>query len=99
MKRINFVAGMLGDTCRPGVQGIIARLKAQGNLGPEALVDSCLDLVGPMEVRPSTRQHLVEHVAQRGEMRWGTNEEDEASTERVGETLQLIASVREYQYC
>ena len=72
---------------------------AQGNLAPEALVDSCLDLVGPVEVRPPTHRQLVEHVAERGEIRWDGQAETESSTERVGELLQLIASVKEYQYC
>ena len=98
MKRINFVAGMLGDTSRPGVRRILDRLQAQGNLGPEELVDSCLDLVGPVKAGSTTLNQLVEHVAQHGDLSWDTEEDAAASTERVGELLQLIASVKEYQY-
>src|SRR5499427_8201176 len=39
MKRINFAAGLLGDTSRPGIHKLIARLKAQGDLSPEQFVD------------------------------------------------------------
>jgi len=99
MKRINFVADMLGDTSRPGVRKIIGRLQAQGNLGPEELVDRCLELVGPVKAGAATLQQLVEHVAQRGELTWDNDDDAEASTSRVGELLQLIASVKEFQYC
>ena len=98
MKRINFVAGMIGDTSKPGIRRIVDRLQAQGNLGPEQLVDSCLDLVGPVKAGAATHHQLVEHAAQRGEIRWDTEEDAAASTERVGELLQLIASTKEYQY-
>ena len=99
MKRINFVADMLGDTSRPGVRRMIGRLQAQGNLGPEELVDRCLELVGPVKAGTATLQQLVEHVAQKGELTWDTDQDAEASTARVSELLQLIASVKEYQYC
>ena len=98
MKRINFVADMLGDASRPGVQRIVDRLQAQGNLGPEQLVDSCLDLIGPVKAGAATHRQLVEHAAEHGELRWDTEEAVSASTGRVGELLQLIASVKEYQY-
>ena len=98
MKRINFAAKMLGDVNRPGVQSIVSRLKAAGTLSPEAFVNSCLDLVGPMEVNPATLHQLLEHAGEGGDLRWGTPADDRASTERSGEMLKLIASSREFQY-
>ena len=59
MKRINFAAGLLGDINRPGIRALIERLKAQGDLSPEGFVDSCLDLIGPLQVEPEVRQRLV----------------------------------------
>ncbi len=99
MKRINFVAGMLGDTSRPGVRRIIDRLQAQGDLRPQELVDSCLELVGPVKAGAATMQQLVEHAGQHGNLTWETDEDTDTSTARVGELLQLIASVKEFQYC
>ena len=99
MKRINFAAGMLGDVDRPGVRDIIGRLQVQGDLPPEGFVDSCLDLIGPLELKPETRHQLVDQATEKGALRWGTEQEAGISTERVGEILKLIASVREYQYC
>ncbi len=99
MKRVNFAAGMLGDLSRPGMQSIVSRLKAQGDLSPEQFVDGCLDLLGPMEVLPETRQNLVEHARAGGPVHWGTGNGTSPAAARVGEMLQLIASVREFQYC
>ncbi|HSX77340.1 MAG TPA: DUF1800 family protein, partial [Candidatus Saccharimonadia bacterium] len=98
MKRINFAAGLLGDVYRPGIRALINRLKAQGDLSPEGFVDSCLDLIGPLQVEPEVRQNLVAHAKDDGVLRWGTEQEASTSSARVGEMLQLIASVREFQY-
>jgi uncharacterized protein (DUF1800 family) len=99
MKRVNFAAGVLGDLSRPGIQALLDRLKAQGDLAPEQFVDSCLDLIGPLQVQPEVRQRLVDHASEGGTLAWGTAHEADISNKRVGEMLQLIASLREFQYC
>jgi hypothetical protein len=98
MRRINFTADLVGDTSRPGVQSIVNRLKGRGDLSPEAFVDTCLDLMGPLEVNEETRRELVDHASAGGGLQWGTDQEVKASTERVSELLQLIVSLRDYQY-
>ncbi len=97
MRRINFTADLLGDTSRPGVQNIINRLKSQGELTPGAFVDTCLDLMGPLEISQETRQELVDHASVSGALGWGGNK-DSASADRVSEMLQLIVSLRDYMY-
>ncbi|MBM3223053.1 MAG: DUF1800 domain-containing protein [Candidatus Tectomicrobia bacterium] len=99
MKRVNFAAGVLGDFTRPGMQAILQRLRAQGDLEPAAFVDSCLDLLGPLHVEPEVRQNLLQHASEGGPLRWGTADEADASQARLKEMFQLIASVREFQYC
>jgi hypothetical protein len=99
MKRINFAAGMLGDFSRPGMRALLHRIQAQGDLAPEGFVDCCLDLIGPLEVEPEVRQNLVAHASEGGPLRWGTEQDASTSRTRVGEMLQVIASVREFQYC
>ena len=98
MRRVNFAADMIADVSRPGVQAIINRVRAQGELSPEGLVDTCLDLMGPLDVNQETRQELVEHSAEGGTLRWGSEQESGSSTHRVTEMLQLIVSLRDYQY-
>ena len=70
MNRVNFVADLVGDTQLPGVESIINRLRAQGELSPEALVDGCLDLLGTLQVDTQTRQQLI-HRAEEGGTRHG----------------------------
>ena len=98
MRRVNFTADLVGDVRRPGVQAIIHRLRAKGELPPEGFVDACLDLMGPLEVAPLIRQELVDHASAGGNLRWGTNQDVQRSTEKISEMLQLIVSLREYQY-
>jgi uncharacterized protein (DUF1800 family) len=98
MRRINFTADLVGDIEKPGVQSIINRLKTQGNLTPEAFVDTCLDLMGPLEVNTETRQELIDHVDVGGNLTWDSGPDTAASSDRVSEMLQLIVSLRDYQY-
>ena len=97
MRRINFFADMIGDVSRPGVQAMIGKMRAQGDLSPEGLVDALLDLLGPLEIDQATRQELVSHAAERGMLSWATDAAD-TSTQRIAEMLQLIVSLRDYQY-
>ena len=98
VSRVNFVSKLVGDTSLSGVKAIIGRLRDRGELSPEALVDACLDLMGPLEVDQATRGELVDQAAPLGPVRWDTEEQSEASTNRVAEMLQLITATREYQF-
>jgi uncharacterized protein (DUF1800 family) len=98
MRRINFTADLVGDVNRPGIQSIISRLQAQGDLSPEQFVDICLDLMGPLEVDRETRQELVDHASVDGVLSWGAEQDSTKSAERASEMLQLIVSLRDYQY-
>ena len=97
MKRTNFVSEMIGDVTRPGVRAIIDRVKAQAT-SPEALVDTCLDLLGPLEINENSRGELIDHVAVEGDLMWDDEENASESEERVAEILQLIISLREFQF-
>ncbi|MBM3943057.1 MAG: DUF1800 domain-containing protein [SAR202 cluster bacterium] len=97
--RVNFAADQVGKLDQPGVQAFIRRVQAQGKeMTPEQLVDTCLDLIGPLEVTPKTHAALVNHAVLGGKVKWGTAKEKEASDHRVAEMLQLIVSTREFQF-
>src|SRR6202521_577329 len=98
MSRINFVAEQVGNTNLPGVQAIVDRLKAMGVLEPEQMVDTCLDLLGPVEVGADTKKVLTEQAKQWGQIRWDTPAQVQASTKQTSELLQLIVATREYQF-
>ncbi|MCH7606295.1 MAG: DUF1800 family protein, partial [Chloroflexi bacterium] len=98
MRRVNFAAELVGNINEPGIQSMVSRLKAQDARSPEQLVDGCLDLLGPLDVAPESRTELIEFAGEQGEFRWDTQEAQQTSSERIGELLQLIVSLREFQY-
>jgi hypothetical protein len=95
MSRINFVADMLGDTNRPGVQTIIATLSSMGELSPGAFVDAVLEQMGSIQISQSARSELIEHAEHEGSL---IPDSSKKSGRRVSEMLQLVAAVRDYQF-
>ena len=96
VERINYAADLLGNTELPGVKSLINRLMAQGEtLSPEAFVDSCLDVIGPLSIDEATRGELVAHSKKGGELRSADQTE---FTRRSGEMFQMIASTAEFQF-
>ena len=98
MRRINFTADMVSDVRRPGIRSMIDRMQAQGDLTPQLMVDNCLDLMGPLEVDTATRDELVSHAQTAGGLSWATSSDVASAEERISEMLQLIVSLRDYQY-
>ena len=97
-KRINFVTDRVGNTDLPGIQDIIKRVASNGtSMTPHTLVEQCLDLIGPLKVDSSTRIELEAHAESDGPLSWTTDEGFTDLSRRVGDTLALIASTREYQ--
>jgi len=98
-ERVNYAINTLNDPKKPGVQAIVARIRADGDTTtPEQLVDSVLDLIGPMEVEEETRETLVAHVETDGPLDWGSDDSANTSTNRVVQLLTLVVSAREYQF-
>ena len=100
INRVNFAAGRVGDTELPGVQDIIKRVASNGSaMTAEKLVDSCLDLIGPLNVKAHTHKELVEYAEAGGPIKWAADEEYAGFSRRVANVLALIAGTREYQFC
>jgi uncharacterized protein (DUF1800 family) len=98
VQRVNFAAAQVGDASRPGVGMILERLASQGTtLSAGALVDGCLELMGALKLEPDTRDALVQHASQSGELHMRTPEEREKFDERATEMLQLIVATPDYQ--
>ena len=94
VRRVNFAAGLLGNTSLPGVQAIIGNLRERGSMTPAQLVEACLELSGPVEVSEGTYSELLEQAQQDGDLNW--NNED--AERRVGLMLALIAASRDFQF-
>jgi len=78
------------------VQKLIGRLRAMGELSPEAFLDACLDLLGPLDVSDTTRASLLRFAQQGGSLKF-EGDDDRAAEQRVAEQLQLIVATREFQ--
>ncbi|MCH8893120.1 MAG: DUF1800 family protein, partial [Chloroflexi bacterium] len=98
VRRVNFAAGLLGDTSLPGVRAIIDGLRQRGVSSPEEFVDTCLELVGPLEFSESTRAELLDQATEGGGLSWESDEECEKSDKKIGVMLALIAASRDFQF-
>jgi len=99
VERVNFVAHELANVENPGVRRIIERLASEdgGVLSPDALVDRCLDLLGPMVVSDETRAALVEYAAHQGDLSLEGHQPGDESEQRVGDLLGLATATKEFQ--
>ena len=50
VRRVNFAAGVLGDTSLPGVRSVVEGLRSRGSLAPADFVAQCLEALGPLEI-------------------------------------------------
>ncbi|MDP6273917.1 MAG: DUF1800 family protein, partial [Dehalococcoidia bacterium] len=97
MKRTNFTAQMISDQSRPGVTKIIDRIKSSGS-DPEDVVDACLDVMGPLEIPDESRTELLDHARGLGVFDWEDDRPGQGGAAKVTEILQLVVSLREYQF-
>ena len=99
VERINFVVQELSNTNNPGIRYIVDCLKnsSTDSLTPEQLLDSCLDLIGPIEVSDETREVLIQHVSKNGNIDLSNELNKDGSDQRVGELLSLIGASPEFQ--
>ena len=98
VERINSAALEIGNAELPGVQRIIAKLRAAGDvLTPEQAVDLCLDALGQFETGTDTRRNLIAYANRWGNLHFDRPDSLPCCQQRVGELLQLIAATREYQ--
>ena len=92
--RVNFAAQRMSDASNPGISDMVERVTGSADVlqkNPDALVDACIDVMGPMDVDSSTRALLVELATA------GTQEG--VTQELILDIFKLIASSREYQLC
>jgi len=98
-ERVNFAVSQLSDMKKPGPSAILRRLEELDRpLESAEVVDTILDLVGPLEVQPETRVALVDFADHVGEINFGSDENRQLSEERVGRLLRLTVASREYQF-
>ena len=102
LRRINFVADRIGDISNPGVRRIVDNISNIKDLSPDQLVDTRVELVGPIRLEEETRTELIEHAQAKGNRLDDSDPSPTATLDRTNticEMLQLVASTREYQFC
>ena len=100
IRRVNFMAETLSNSDTPGISSIIDRLGHKGSYTPGELIDSCLELLGFIQLESSTREELLDHMDNNEVIERGSSEEETRDFgRRVTDVLQLIAATREYQLC
>jgi len=98
-ERVNFAVEQVMDTSKPGVQSIVSRIaSAGGPVAPDAFVEQCLDLAGPIAASEDTRRVLEEFASEDGPLTFDSDEECARSEARIGRMLQLVVSCPEYQF-
>ena len=100
VQRVNFMADQLGDTSLPGIQDIIRRIASSNGKGmsPDQLVDGCLEQMGPLRVKDSTRRELIDFVQSETDQISWHNGDYEKGADVTSKVLALIAGTREYQF-
>ena len=100
VQRVNFMADQLGDASLPGVQDIIRRIASSNGKGmsPDQLVDGCLEQMGPLQVKDSTRRELIDFVQSETDQISWHNGDYEKGTDVTCKVLALITGTREYQF-
>ena len=99
VERVNFLSHYVGNRELPGVKLIVDRMSADDSvMSPEEFVESCLDLIGPVEVGEQTHGSLVDHARKGGDLRRATGEDRDRFAPRVREMLQMIGATAEYQF-
>ena len=97
-RRADFAVGQFSDARSPGVTSIIDRVQARRSaISPEEMVETCLDLIGPLTVSEGTMAELLAHARAVDDVRVGPPEIDCPSAESITGLLQLIVSTPEYQ--
>ena len=65
---------------------------------PEKFVDSILESLCRLDVSGDTRNTLIDHAYEEGNLKFGSEVEIENSEERILQIVALAVSAREYQF-
>ena len=98
--RINFASKVIGDASKPGIRSLVDRVGGRTDnspLPPDQLVDTCLELLGPMPVLETTRQCLIDYAGKWGDLRFDSPDAIAESDKRIIIMLQLVVTTQEYQ--
>ncbi len=100
VERVNYASKMFDDTGRPGIRSLIDRVKGSaisGALTSYQLVDTCLEILGPIPASENTRKGLLSRADTETKLTFDTDEAVAESEKKIVTMLQLVASTQEFQ--
>ena len=99
VERVNFASQQIGDTKKPGVEAMVARIASQGEKAssPESLVDACLDQLGALSVSDETRKDLVRFASEAVGVHPESANPVQDARQSILAVLQMAASTHEFQ--
>ena len=100
VERVNFSFDVWSNNNAPEVISITDRLSAHGDSNSEAVVEQCLDLMGPLTLtEEGSKEAIIQHVEKEGAVTFGASDSEtrEAANKRIAEILALISASKEYQ--
>ena len=98
MRRTNFFTDIISMASRPGIKKMLAWVRKQEINSAEEFVDVCLSLFGPLEIDKPTHEELTQHVNGKAVFENDRLKTEQLETKDIVELLQLIVSLREYQF-
>lgn len=98
-ERVNFAVETLNDASKPGLRTIIDKIRNMDTpITPEKFVDSILESLCRLDVSDDTRDTLIAHAYETGDLKFGSEIEIQNSEERILQIVALAVSAREYQF-
>lgn len=97
-ERVNFAVDEISGISQPGVKEIVDRILDDIPKSPGDLVDTCLELSGPVEVSNDTRSALMKFARSIKGLGSSSSEQYAESSEKIIRMLKLIVSTTEYQF-
>ena len=96
VERVNFASQQIGDSTKPGIRSMIDRIASilDDLTSPDKFINACLEEMGVIAVQDDTMKVLIEFASQEHNQPTTASINDR---QRIAETLQMIASTKEFQ--
>ena len=96
VERVNFASQQIGDSTKPGIRSMIDRIASIPDdlTSPDKFINACLEEMGVIAVQDDTMKVLIKFASQEHNQPTTASINDR---QRIAETLQMIASTKEFQ--
>ena len=96
--RVNFVSSHISNTNNPGVKKLLQKVGSSDAVSAYAVVEKCLDVLGPLDVTEDTREELIT-LAESALGEGGFSGNGSIDVNLILQLFKAITSSREFQRC